>query len=111
MDSQLGSFKTYCSNNFVYPNEKSKRVSSLPFSWGTKSTGIMKSYCPRTTSLKDNHLQQQPLPHIKLGITYQANDGDRFTSNSQGFRVSSMRTSKPYSSENTADTKFTLLHL
>lgn len=104
MESQLGSFKSYCCNKFVYAKEKSKGVSSLPIISGTKFAGIMKSCLPRTTSCKDNHLQQQSLPHIKLGITYQANDGDRFTSNSQGFRVSSIRTSKPYSSENTADT-------
>lgn len=104
MESQLGSFKAFCCNEFISAKGKAKDCPVSSQQWNKYSAGLMKS-CPHmgATSFKDNYLQQQFQPHINLEITYQANDGDRFTSNSQGLRVSSIRTSKPYSSENTAN--------
>lgn len=59
--------------------------------------------CPVWSEIPPSVWRSQPFHFLKLGMTYQARDGDKFTSSSQGLRVASIRTSKPYSSENTTN--------
>lgn len=43
---------------------------------------------------------QQILDQVKTLYSYHAIEGDKFTSNNQGFKFSSIKTSKPYISKN-----------